>query len=343
MRLVYPFSAIVGQDEMKLALTLAAVDPSIGGVMIFGDRGTGKSTAVRALPALLPTMSVVAGCRYGCDPAANGARCAECQARQAAGTVLRTTRAAVPVVDLPLGATEDRVVGALDLERALTAGEKAFEPGLLARAHRGFLYVDEVNLLEDHLVDLLLDVATTGENVVEREGVSIRHPARFVIVGSGNPEEGELRPQLLDRFGLSVEVSTPTDIATRVLVVRRRDEFDRDPEGFVAHWKREDAKVRRAIERARTRLAAGIALDDAVLERIARLAAALGTDGIRGELTLVRASRAAAALDGAAGVTDAHVRRVAPSALRHRLRRNPLDDAGSTVRVERAVAEVFDA
>ena len=229
-RAPFPFSAIVGQEEMKLALLAAAVDPGIGGVLAFGDRGTGKSTAVRALAALLPPMRVVAGCRYNCDPEAGAALCDECRARAAAGG-LEVATVPVPVVDLPLGATEDRVVGALDLERALTRGEKAFEPGLLARAHRGFLYIDEANLLEDHLVDLLLDVAASGENVVEREGLSVRHPARFVLVGSGNPEEGELRPQLLDRFGLSVEVTTPGSCrpgsrscagATRTSATRRR-------------------------------------------------------------------------------------------------------------------------
>ena len=230
---VFPFSAIVGQDEMKLAILIAAVEPRIGGVLVFGDRGTGKSTAVRALAALLPPMKVVAACRYGCDPAYKGGACAECATLKAGGRP-KTRLAPVPVVDLPLGATEDRVVGALDLERALTQGVKAFEPGLLARAHRGFLYIDEVNLLEDHLVDLLIDVAASGENVVEREGLSVRHPARFVLVGSGNPEEGELRPQLLDRFGLAVEVRTPTELAARVEVVRRRDAFERDPEAFLA-------------------------------------------------------------------------------------------------------------
>ena len=228
---------------MKLALLLVAVDPSIGGVMVFGDRGTGKSTAVRALAGLLPPMKVVAGCRYGCDPQANGARCDECRARAEAGGHVKSVLAPVPVVDLPLGATEDRVVGALDLEKALTTGEKAFEPGLLARAHRGFLYVDEVNLLEDHLVDLLLDAAATGENVVEREGVSIRHPARFVLIGSGNPEEGELRPQLLDRFGLAVDVRTPTAMlsptasrtaATTSLTMRWR--FSRLPPYSSVRW-----------------------------------------------------------------------------------------------------------
>ena len=340
MRPVFPFSAIVGQDEMKLALLLVAVDPTIGGVMVFGDRGTGKSTAVRALAGLLPPMKVVAGCRYGCDPQAGSSRCDECLARAAAGLPGKSTTAPVPVVDLPLGATEDRVVGALDLEKALTTGETAFEPGLLARAHRGFLYVDEVNLLEDHLVDLLLDAAATGENVVEREGVSIRHPSRFVLVGSGNPEEGELRPQLLDRFGLAVDVRTPTVIATRIEVIKRRDAFDRDPSAFLAHWQKADAKVRRHLEKARTRLDA-LVVSDTVLERAATLCAQLGTDGLRGELTLLRTARAMAAYDGDSEVTLSHLRRIAPMALRHRLRRNVLDDAGSTTRVERAIGELW--
>jgi magnesium chelatase subunit I len=248
----------------------------------------------------------------------------------------------VPVVDLPLGATEDRVVGALDLERALTQGVKAFEPGLLARAHRGFLYIDEVNLLEDHLVDLLLDVAASGENVIEREGLSVRHPARFVLIGSGNPEEGELRPQLLDRFGLSVEVRTPTDVAQRVEVIRRRDAYERDPAAFTAAWQKEDARVRRRIVAARERVA-DVTVPDGVLEQTTRLCMALGTDGLRGELTLMRAARALAAIESDAAVTLDHIRRVAPPALRHRLRRNVLDDTGSSTRVERALAEVLPA
>jgi magnesium chelatase subunit I len=340
MRPVYPFSAIVGQDEMKLALLLVAIDPMIGGVMVFGDRGTGKSTAVRGLAGLLPPMKVVQGCKYGCDPAADRAHCDDCARRFADGHHPRAVSAPVPVVDLPLGATEDRVVGALDLERALTTGEKAFEPGLLARAHRGFLYVDEVNLLEDHLVDLLLDAAATGENVVEREGVSVRHPSRFVLVGSGNPEEGELRPQLLDRFGLAVDVKTPSVIAARIDVIKRRDAFDRDPVAFLALWQKADAKVRKQIEKGRVELESLTVADD-ILERAAALCAALGTDGLRGELTLLRTSRALAAFDGADTVTMTHLRRVAPMALRHRLRRNVLDDAGSTTRVERAVAELW--
>jgi magnesium chelatase subunit I len=339
MATAFPFSAIVGQDEMKLSLLIAAVDPKIGGVLAFGDRGSGKSTAVRALAALLPKMKVVAGCRYNCDPDRPAEFCDDCRVRAAKGG-LKSVQAPVPVVDLPLGATEDRVVGALDLERALARGEKAFEPGLLARAHRGFLYIDEANLLEDHLVDLLLDVAASGENVVEREGLSIRHPARFVLVGTGNPEEGELRPQLLDRFGLSVEVKTPTDLSSRIEVVRRRDEFERDTAAFAAVWAKEETRQRKKITSTRERLPS-VTVSNVVLELAAKLCLALGTDGLRGELTLMRGARALAALEGAKTVGDEHLRRIAPSALRHRLRRNPLDDAGSSVRVDRAILEVL--
>ncbi len=338
----FPFSAIVGQDEMKLAILLTTVDASLGGVLVFGDRGTGKSTAVRALAALLPEMDAVDGCRYGCGPLSPPSACPDCVTLRIGKAKPKLHKRAVPVVDLPLGATEDRVVGALDLERALSQGVKAFEPGLLARANRGFLYIDEVNLLEDHLVDLLIDVAASGENVVEREGLSIRHPARFVLVGSGNPEEGELRPQLLDRFGLSVDVKTPADLATRIEVVRRRDAYERDPEAFGAQWRKEDLKLRKGIAAARERLA-GVRVPDAMLEKSARLCMALGTDGLRGELTLMRAARALAAYQGHAEAGDAQLRRVAGPALRHRLRRNPLDDAGSSVRVERAVQELFGA
>ncbi len=337
MRHTYPFSAIVGQEEMKQALLIAAVDGRIGGVMVFGDRGTGKSTAVRALASLLPPIKVVPGCRFSCDPESGEGCPFDCPVAKG-----RPDLRAVPFVDLPLGATEDRVVGALDLERALATGEKRFEPGLLARAHRGFLYIDEVNLLEDHLVDLLLDVAASGENVVEREGLSLRHPARFILIGSGNPEEGELRPQLLDRFGLSVEVRTPEKLADRVEVVKRRDRFDRDPAAFTADYAAADEAVLKRIDKARKR-AGDIAVPDAVLELASRLCQAVGADGLRGELTLMRASRALAALNGKKTVTTAHLAEVAPMALRHRLRRNPLDETGSTPRIARAIAELFPA
>ena len=336
----YPFSAIVGQDEMKLALMIAAIDPTIGGVLAFGERGTGKSTAVRSLAALLPPIEAVEGCRYQCDPSKPCGLGEACSATATDAGALPTHTIPVPVVDLPLGATEDRIVGALDLERALTRGEKAFEPGLLAQANRGFLYIDEANLLEDHLVDLLLDVAATGQNIVEREGLSIRHPARFVLVGSGNPEEGELRPQLLDRFGLFVEVTAPRNLDERVQVIRRRDEFERDPAAFHESWQSQENALRAAIASAKESLH-DVAVPDDVVARAAELCVSLGTDGLRGELTLIRAARALAALENALAATQDHLRRVAPPALRHRLRRDPLDEAGSGVRVDRAIAEIF--
>jgi len=323
VRVSFPFSAIVGQDEMKRALLMAAVDARIGGVMVFGDRGTGKSTAVRALAALLPPIPVTDG---GYQDGSTG--------MAKAGATMP-----VPFIDLPLGATEDRVVGALDLERALGAGVKAFEPGLLARAHGGFLYIDEVNLLEDHIVDLLLDVAASGENVVEREGLSVRHPARFVLVGSGNPEEGELRPQLLDRFGLSVEVRTPQDLKQRVEILKRCDAFERTPDEFAEQWRREERKTLKKIARGRAALAT-VTVPDDVLMLASRLCIAVGADGLRGELTLMRSARALAALDGADVVTATHIATVAPMALRHRLLRNVLDETGSTTRIERALEEL---
>jgi magnesium chelatase subunit I len=329
----FPFSAIVGQSDMKRSMILTAIDPGIGGVLVFGDRGTGKSTAVRALAALLPPITAVVGCPIN---AATGAECPEWANLETKKTAKRPT----PVIDLPLGATEDRVVGALDIERALTRGEKAFEPGLLARANRGYLYIDEVNLLEDHIVDLLLDVAQSGENVVEREGLSIRHPARFVLVGSGNPEEGELRPQLLDRFGLSVEVRSPNDVAQRIEVIKRRDRFERDHDAFMAEYAKEDAKIRRKILAAR-KLLPQIETPDAILHDCAELCIALGSDGLRGELTLLRAARAVAAYEKARVLTRDHLRTIAPIALSHRLRRDPLDEAGSGTRVARTVETVL--
>jgi len=334
---VYPFSAIVGQDALRLALVLVAIDPLIGGVLAMGDRGTAKSTAVRALARLLPPIPVVAGCPFRCDPGRPEEWCRLCQERDAQGEKLETEWQPIPVVDLPLGATEDRVVGSLDIEAALVRGETVFAPGLLARAHRGFLYIDEVNLLEDHLVDLLLDVAASGVNVVEREGISLTHPARFVLIGSGNPEEGDLRPQLLDRFGLFVPVATITDIPLRVEIVRRRDEFERHPRAFAARFAAAEADWRDRIVAARERLNS-VDVPEAVLEAVAGLSAALGLAGHRGELTLLRAARAYAALAGREAVAVHDVAGLAPMALSHRLRRDPLEEMDSGARVREAVA-----
>ncbi|MCU0493551.1 MAG: magnesium chelatase ATPase subunit I [Chloroflexaceae bacterium] len=327
----YPFAAIVGQQELKLALLLCVVNPSIGGVMVMGHRGTAKSTAVRALAAMLPPIKAIANDPYNSAPPAhsdNGHK------RQAIVTI------PVPVVDLPLGATEDRVCGTLDIEKALTQGVQAFAPGLLARANRGFLYIDEVNLLEDHLVDVLLDVAASGVNVVEREGISVRHPARFVLVGSGNPEEGDLRPQLLDRFGLHARITTITDVAERVEIVKRRRAYDLDPVGFSAAWEKEQAKIQRKIKAGQKRLPE-VVLPDPVLFKIAELCVQLEIDGHRGELTISRAATSLAALEGHSEVRLDDVRRVTVLALRHRLRKDPLETQDDEVKIERAVAEVL--
>ena len=337
MATTFPFAAIVGQDEMTLAIQVVAVDPSVGGVLVLGDRGTGKSTAVRALADLLPPIQVVKGCPYQCDPSKPAQTCSVCQS----GKLVKESKP-VRVVDLPLGATEDRIVGALDLEKALSQGIKEFSPGLLAQAHRGFLYIDEVNLLDDHLVDLLIDVAASGENLVEREGLSIRHPARFVLVGSGNPEEGELRPQLLDRFGLSVQVKTPQDVALRVEVIKRRDAFDKDPAAYKAQWQGESDKLQKRIIKAR-KLLDTVVVDDDMLTLCARLCQQLGTDGLRAELTLLRATRALAAMQGSKKVKPEHLKTIAPLALRHRLRRNPLDDTDSGERVNRCLHDILAA
>ena len=335
---VYPFTAIVGQDELKLSLLLCVIDPEIGGVMVMGHRGTGKSTAVRSLAALLPMMTRIGDCPYNCDPAQPSPICPHCSQREQDAPPPVT--GPVPVVDLPLGATEDRVVGSLDVEQALVDGIQVFAPGLLARANRGFLYIDEVNLLEDHLVDLLLDVAASGVNVVEREGISIRHPSRFVLVGSGNPEEGDLRPQLLDRFGLHARITTIADIDERVEIVRRRRAFDLDPAHFVTEWEPEQEVLRTRLSNAQNSLDKIILTDEAITAA-ARICAELAVDGHRGELTLCRAAVALAALDGRDSAEPQDIARVATLALQHRLRKDPLENVGDHVRIERVVAEVI--
>jgi magnesium chelatase subunit D len=330
--MMYPFTAIVGQEEMKLALILNLVDPLIGGVLIMGHRGTGKSTAVRALADLLPPIEVVAGCPYNCDPSNPCSSCLSTQDRS-------TTRVPVPVVELPLGATEDRVCGTIDIERALASGRKVFDPGLLARANRGFLYIDEVNLLEDHLVDLLLDVAATGRNRVEREGISVEHPASFVLIGSGNPEEGDLRPQLLDRFGLHAEVVTENYLKNRVDIVERRDAFDRDAAEFCELYAPEQQRLAKRIARARSNLRR-VVVARPILEKIAQLCADLKVDGHRGELTIMRAARALAAFDGRRAVRDGDIRAVSAMSLRHRLRRDALDETATSEQIEQAVDQI---
>lgn len=338
----YPFTAVVGQEEMKLALLLSVVEPAIGGVLVTGHRGTAKSTAVRALAALLPALARVRGCAFNCDPDELTTLCPDCRARLADDGRLPRERASVPVVDLPLNATEDRLCGTLDIGRALREGRRAFAPGLLARAHRGLLYIDEVNLLEDHLVDLLLDAAAAGRNRVEREGVSFEHAARFVLVGSSNPEEGELRPQLLDRFGLCVEVRTAVDLEERVRVVESREAYERDPARFAAACEGEETRLRRRLARAR-RLAREVRVAPELVRGAADLCLRLKTDGHRGELTVVRAARALAALEGRREATFKDARRVAALALRHRLRNDPLEQPESAGRVERVTEEVFGA
>jgi magnesium chelatase subunit D len=329
----YPFTAIVGQEEMKLALILNLVDPLIGGVLIMGHRGTGKSTAVRALADLLPPIKVVAGCPYNCDPSDPCSNCLNNKERA-------TQSVPVRVVELPLGATEDRVCGTIDIERALASGRKVFDPGLLARANRGFLYIDEVNLLEDHLVDLLLDVAATGRNRVEREGISVEHPASFVLIGSGNPEEGDLRPQLLDRFGLHAEVVTENYLKNRVDIVERRDAYDRGHGEFCESFAPDQEQLAKRITRARSNLRK-VVVARTILGKIAQLCADLKVDGHRGELTIMRAARALAAFEGQRVVNENDVRRVSAMSLRHRLRRDALDETASSEQIEQAVDEVF--
>ncbi|WP_324793223.1 putative cobaltochelatase [Streptomyces cyaneofuscatus] len=322
MNTPYPFTAIVGQDDLRLGLLLNAVSPAVGGVLVRGEKGTAKSTAVRALAALMPEVSVVSGCRFSCDPVSPDPACPDGPHAEAAG-VSRAAR----TVELPVGASEDRLVGALDIERALSEGVKAFEPGLLADAHRGILYVDEVNLLHDHLVDLLLDAAAMGASYVEREGVSVRHAARFLLVGTMNPEEGELRPQLLDRFGLTVEVAASRDTDERVEVVRRRLAYDDDPEGFAARWAEEETALRERIGAARA-LLPRVVLGDAVLRQIAATCAAFEVDGMRADIVMARTATALAAWAGREEVTADDVRQAALLALPHRRRRNPFDAPG---------------
>lgn len=339
-RRVFPFTAIVGQEEMKLALILNVIDPKIGGVMIMGDRGTGKSTTIRALADLLPEIDVVANDPFNSDPGDPDLMGDEVRRQLDQNQTLEVVKKKVIMVDLPLGATEDRVCGTIDIEKALSEGVKAFEPGLLAKANRGILYVDEVNLLDDHLVDVLLDSAASGWNTVEREGISIRHPARFVLVGSGNPEEGELRPQLLDRFGMHAEIRTVKAADLRVQIVEQRSEFDGDPQGFYSKHQTEQEALQAKIVSAQERLKQ-VTIDYELRVKISEICAELDVDGLRGDIVTNRAAKAIAAFEGRTEVTVDDIRRVMVLCLRHRLRKDPLESIDSGYKVQKIVARVF--
>ncbi len=339
-RVVFPFTAIVGQEEMKLALILNVIDPKVGGVMIMGDRGTGKSTTIRALADLLPEVSVVADDPFNSHPSDPDIMGDEARRKHEEGEDIPVAQMKVPMVDLPLGATEDRVCGTIDIEKALSEGVKAFEPGLLAKANRGILYVDEVNLLDDHLVDVLLDSAASGWNTVEREGISIRHPARFVLVGSGNPEEGELRPQLLDRFGMHAEIRTVREPALRVQIVEQRSEFDQNPPAFIEKYQQQQEELQQQIVKAQE-LLPSVNMEYEHRVKISEVCSELDVDGLRGDIVTNRAAKALTAFEGRNEVTVDDIRRVISLCLRHRLRKDPLESIDTGYKVEKTFSRIF--
>nr|ASQ39821.1 Mg-protoporyphyrin IX chelatase [Glaucocystis sp. BBH] len=339
-RPIFPFTSIIGQEEMKLALILNIIDPKIGGVMIMGDRGTGKSTTVRALADLLPEIEVVSNDPFNSHPSDFELMSDSVRQMKQSGSEIAVTKKKVPMVDLPLGATEDRVCGTIDIEKALMEGIKAFEPGLLAQANRGILYVDEVNLLDDHLVDILLDSAASGWNTVEREGISVRHPARFVLIGSGNPEEGELRPQLLDRFGMHADIRTVKEPSLRVQIVEQRAAFDQAPEDFLQQHEKEQQALRDKIVQAQTTLP-HVEIDYDTKIKISQVCSELQVDGLRADIVTNRAAKALAAFDGRKNVTSADVFKIITLCLRHRLRKDPLDSIDSGTKVEKLFNRIF--
>mmetsp|Transcript_1629 Transcript_1629/g.3234 ORF Transcript_1629/g.3234 Transcript_1629/m.3234 type:complete len:432 (-) Transcript_1629:353-1648(-) len=341
-RPVFPFSAIVGQQEMKLALILNVIDPKIGGVMILGDRGTGKTTTIRALVDLLPEIACVKDDPYNSSPTEVDVQSDDVRNRQGAGEEIEIDYKKVPMVDLPLGATEDRVCGTIDIEKALTQGKKAFEPGLLAKANRGILYVDEVNLLDDHLVDVLLDSAAGGWNTVEREGISIRHPAKFILVGSGNPEEGELRPQLLDRFGMHAMIRTERDPQLRVEIVESCQKFADDPKGFRSQFVETNANFSKEILAAQERLKT-VTISPELTIKISQVCSELNVDGLRGDIVTNRAARAYCAFDGRTEVTEDDIQKVITLCLRHRLRKDVLDNMDNGDKVQQVYESIFEA
>ena len=326
MPVIYPFTAVVGQDRMRRALVLNAVNPRIGGVLIRGERGTAKSTAARALAALLPQVHVVADCRFGCDPDVPTALCTECRERVARGESLPVSTRNTTFINLPVSATEDRVVGTLDIEKAIQKGERRFEPGVLAAANRGLLYIDEVNLLDDHVVDVLLDSAAMGMNIVEREGISFSHPARFILVGTMNPEEGDLRPQLLDRFALSVDIHGIRDARERVVIMERNLAFEANADAFRTEWLPKEQELSAQIERAR-QIVEQVSYTKRNLLSIANLTASLNVDGHRADLVILKAARAMAAFEGRLTINDRDIALAAELALPHRLKRGPFQQS----------------
>nr|YP_010336403.1 Mg-protoporyphyrin IX chelatase [Goniotrichopsis reniformis]UNJ14809.1 Mg-protoporyphyrin IX chelatase [Goniotrichopsis reniformis] len=341
VRPVFPFTAIVGQEEMKLALILNVIDPSIGGVMIMGDRGTGKSTTIRAIADLLPEIPIVADDPFNSHPSNLELMSEETKQNFIKNISIATKYIKVPMIDLPLGATEDRLCGTIDIEKALKDGVKTFEPGLLAKANRGILYVDEVNLLDDHLVDLLLDSAASGWNTVEREGISIRHPARFVLVGSGNPEEGELRPQLLDRFGMHAEIRTVKDPSLRVQIVEQRSQFDKNAQEYLSESLTNQEELKTAILNAQNILP-DVELDYDFKVKISQVCSQLDVDGLRGDIVTNRAAKAFAAYENRSNVTQSDIEKVITLCLRHRLRKDPLETIDSGDKVSKVFKEVFN-
>lgn len=339
-RPIFPFTAIVGQEEMKLALLLNVIDPKIGGVMIMGDRGTGKSTAVRALVDLLPNIEVILDDPFNSDPEDIELMSDEIREQFKNNQKFETIKKKISMVDLPLGATEDRVCGTIDLEKALTAGVKAFEPGLLAKANRGILYVDEVNLLDDHLVDVLLDAAASGWNTVEREGISISHPARFILVGSGNPEEGELRPQLLDRFGMHAQIGTVRNPKQRVQIVEQRASFDESPIQFRENYDESQKKLTDKLIQAR-KLLKNVEMDYNSRIKISQICSELNVDGLRGDIVTNRAAKALASFEGRTKTTVQDIYRVISLCLRHRLRKDPLETIDSGEKVRDTFKKIF--
>nr|YP_009399647.1 Mg chelatase subunit e [Digenea simplex]ARW69466.1 Mg chelatase subunit e [Digenea simplex] len=339
-RPVFPFTAIVGQEEMKLALVLNVIDPRIGGVMIMGDRGTGKSTTIRAIADLLPKIEAVIGDIFNSHKSNYDLMSDSTKQQIEDGVDLKTHLIKVPMVDLPLGATEDRLCGTIDIEKALNEGIKTFEPGLLAKANRGILYVDEVNLLDDHLVDILLDAAASGWNTVEREGISIRHPSRFVLVGSGNPEEGELRPQLLDRFGMHAEITTVKDPSLRVKIVEQRTRFDQDPYSCLEEFQDKQENLKAMIIAAQEKLS-GVIIDYDLKVKISQICGLLNVDGLRGDIVTNRAAKALAAYRGKDEVDLDDVRAVIKLCLSHRLRKDPLDTMESGSKVDQVVLDIL--